>query len=267
MTTTGARGAITSPASVSFWVTTPATGDTSTASFNCSSSEAIAAAVVAMRAWATSTSSRRAPTFTRATTASAAATRLTAASSRASATARRVAASSRCFCEPDFRVSSRSKRCRSAVAASTSAWAAGTSALAASTCASAWCTSSLRTGARTRRSWASADACSVLARAIDSDRSVASIVSTRAPTATRSPSFTSSVSTRPPISGASRTSVASTWPDTRKWLGSVGVLHAVDAARAAPSTAAVNGRYTGRMSIIAVDPWPACGARSVAYGQ
>ena len=66
MTTTGARGATTSPASASLSVTMPPTGALSVVSFSCFSSVAMAAAAVAMRAWATPISSGLAPAFTRA---------------------------------------------------------------------------------------------------------------------------------------------------------------------------------------------------------
>ena len=62
---------------------------------------------------------------------------------------------------------------------------------------------------------------SARARSTASSVSRASRRRTSVPASTRSPSLTRESTMRPPTSGASRTSVASTWPDTRTWLATV----------------------------------------------
>ena len=79
----------------------------------------------------------------------------------------------------------------------------------------AWRTSSARAPARSRRSWAAACCRSAAARSSSSSASRVSRRAMTAPRATRSPSFAVSSTSRPPTSGATRTSVASTYPEAR----------------------------------------------------
>ena len=223
-TKAGARGAITSPTSTSFSVTRPPTGETRVVSPRCFCSVVICAVTTLIRARAASTSSRRAPARTRARVSSAVRTRLCAALTRSRAMSRLVAASSRCLREPEFDWSRLSKRSRSCSAAASSDPAADWSARAVAIWASACRTSSGRAAACTSFSCESAAACSAFARSMASSTSRVSSVITVCPGCTRSPSLTLSVSTRPPASGAIRTSVASTWPETR--MRSVGASSA-----------------------------------------
>src|SRR5918995_6491539 len=144
ITTSGILGAISSPCSTSFSVTTPVAGATMVASAMAFSRVAICASTAASLAMAPSISSRRAPACRRATVSWPARARSRAAWSRPRATSRLARASSRCLREPALDASSASNRARSASAAVRSACAASTSAFAAWNCAPAWRMSSPR---------------------------------------------------------------------------------------------------------------------------
>ena len=69
------------------------------------------------------------------------------------------------------------------------------------------------------------------------------------PASTRSPSFTASVRMRPPTSGASRTSVASTWPDARISFDGASFVQAQAATASVKTTSTVHGHSTSFWSI------------------